>query len=120
MENLVYLLPAFGIIGLLYMAYLYKWVSSQDAGDAKMKGIADNIAEGAMAFLKAEYRVLAIYVVVAGLLLGLLSFKVETTHWTIVIAFILGALFSIIAGFIGMRVATLANVRTTQAARTSI
>ncbi|HEX5626083.1 MAG TPA: sodium-translocating pyrophosphatase [Saprospiraceae bacterium] len=120
MENLVYYLPAFGIIGLIYMAYLYKWVSSQDAGDSKMKVISGAIADGAMAFLKAEYRVLAIYVVVAGALLGLLSFRVATTHWLIVIAFVIGALFSIIAGFIGMRVATLANVRTTQAARSSL
>ncbi|MBL7820978.1 MAG: sodium-translocating pyrophosphatase [Saprospiraceae bacterium] len=120
MENLVYFLPAFGVVGLLYMIYLYKWVSKQDAGDAKMQGIAGHIAEGAMAFLKAEYRVLAIYVAVAACLLGFLSFKVDTTHWTIVIAFILGALFSIIAGFIGMRVATKANVRTTQAARSSL
>ena len=120
MENLVYFLPAFGVVGLLYMIYLYKWVSRQDAGDVKMQGIAGHIAEGAMAFLKAEYRVLAIYVAVAACLLGFLSFKVDTTHWTIVIAFILGALFSIIAGFIGMRVATKANVRTTQAARSSL
>lgn len=120
MENLIYFLPVFGIVGLLYMAYLYQWVSKQDAGDDKMKFISNNIAEGAMAFLKAEYRVLAIYVVVAGGLLGFLSFLVPTTHWTIVIAFIVGALFSVIAGFIGMKVATRANVRTTQAARTSL
>ncbi len=120
MENLVYYLPAFGLVGLLYMAYLYKWVAAQDAGDSKMQQIAGYIRDGAMAFLKAEYRVLTIYVLIAGALLGLLSFKVETTHWLIVVAFILGALFSVIAGFIGMRIATLANVRTTQAARTSL
>jgi len=120
MENLIYYLPVFGILGLVYMAYLFRWVNRQDAGDDKMKFIADNIAEGAMAFLKAEYRVLAIYVFVAGGLLALLSFMVPTTHWTIVIAFVLGASFSVIAGFIGMKVATRANVRTAQAARTSI
>ncbi len=120
MENLIYYLPVFGIVGLIYMAYLFRWVSAQDAGDDKMKFISDNIAEGAMAFLKAEYRVLAIYVVVAAGLLAFLSFQVPTTHWTIVIAFIIGALFSVIAGFIGMKVATRANVRTTQAARTSL
>jgi K(+)-stimulated pyrophosphate-energized sodium pump len=120
MENLVYYLPIFGIVGLIYMAWLYKWVDAQDAGDAKMQSIAASIADGAMAFLKAEYRVLAIYVVLAGSLLGLLSFKVATTHWLIVVAFVTGALFSIIAGFIGMRIATKANVRTAQAAKTSI
>lgn len=120
MENLIYYLPAFGLIGLLYMAYLYKWVSSQDTGDDRMKFISGNIAEGAMAFLKAEYRVLAIFAVIASCLLFFLSYQVPTTHWTIVIAFIVGASFSVTAGFIGMRVATKANVRTTQAARTSL
>lgn len=120
MENLIYYLPAFGLIGLLYMAYLYKWVSAQDSGDDRMKFISGNIAEGAMAFLKAEYRVLAIFVVIASCLLFFLSYQVPTTHWTIVIAFIVGASFSVTAGFIGMRVATKANVRTTQAARTSL
>jgi hypothetical protein len=87
MENLVNLIPLFGVLGLLYMAYLYNWVSKQDAGDAKMKSISDAIAEGAMSFLKAEYRVLSIFVIIAGILLGLLSTQVETTHWFIVIAF---------------------------------
>lgn len=120
MQNLVYLIPLFGIIGLFYMAYLYKWVSAQDPGDSKMKTISNHIAEGAMAFLKAEYRVLAIFVVIAGALLGVLSSLVDTTHWLIVIAFVLGAIFSITAGFIGMKIATRANVRTTQAARSSL
>lgn len=102
------------------MAYLYNWVSKQDPGDAKMKGISDHIAEGAMAFLKAEYRVLAIFVVIAGSLLGVLSSLVDTTHWLIVVAFVLGAIFSVSAGYIGMKIATKANVRTTQAARTSL
>ncbi len=120
MQNLVYVLPIFGILGLLYMAYLYSWVSKQDSGDSKMKAISDSIAEGAMSFLKAEYRVLAIFVVIAGALLGFLSTQVSTTHWLIVIAFVLGAVFSITAGYIGMKIATKANVRTTQAARTSL
>lgn len=102
------------------MAYLYSWVSKQDSGDAKMKTISDAIAEGAMSFLKAEYRVLGIFVIVAGILLGLLSTQVATTHWLIVVAFVLGAVFSITAGFIGMKIATKANVRTTQAAKTSL
>jgi len=120
MQNLIYLIPIFGLVGLLYMAFLYKWVSKQDAGDSKMKQISDYIAEGAMAFLKAEYRVLAIFVIIAGSMLGVLSNVVDTTHWFIVVAFILGAVFSVSAGFIGMKIATKANVRTTQAARTSL
>lgn len=93
MENLVNLIPLFGVLGLLYMAYLYNWVSKQDAGDAKMKSISDAIAEGAMSFLKAEYRVLSIFVIIAGILLGLLSTQVETTHWFIVIAFVIEPYF---------------------------
>ncbi|MEO6189204.1 MAG: sodium-translocating pyrophosphatase, partial [Saprospiraceae bacterium] len=89
-------------------------------GDSKMKSISDAIAEGAMSFLKAEYRVLAIFVVIAAILLGILSTQVTNSHWLIVIAFILGATFSITAGFIGMKIATKANVRTTQAAKTSL
>ncbi|HRI02022.1 MAG TPA: sodium-translocating pyrophosphatase [Saprospiraceae bacterium] len=120
MQNLVYLLPLFGVLGLIYMAYLYSWVSKQDPGDSKMKQISDSIAEGAMSFLKAEYRVLAIFVLIAGTALGILSTQVDTTHWLIVVAFVLGAIFSITAGYIGMRIATQANVRTTNAARTSL
>jgi len=120
MNSLVYLLPLFGILGLIYMFILYGWVSKQDPGNEKMQGIAKYIAEGAMAFLKAEYRVLAIFVVIAGVALGILSQMVVTSHWFIVIAFIIGAFFSATAGNIGMRIATKANVRTTQAARTSL
>ncbi|MBL7802933.1 MAG: sodium-translocating pyrophosphatase [Saprospiraceae bacterium] len=120
MDSLVYLLPLFGVLGLIYMVVLQGWVTKQDAGDEKMRSIADHIAEGAMAFLKAEYRVLAIYVVVAGALLGWLSTQVTTSHPLIVAAFVIGALFSVLAGFFGMRIATKANVRTTQAARTSL
>ncbi len=120
MENLVYYLPIFGLLGLAYMAYLFYWVSRQDAGESKMRAIADSIAEGAMSFLKAEYRVLAVFVAIAGIGLGVLSTQVATTHWLIVVAFVVGALFSIGAGFIGMKIATRANVRTTQAARSSI
>jgi K(+)-stimulated pyrophosphate-energized sodium pump len=120
MANLVYLLPLFGVLALLYMAFLSSWVSKQDAGDAKMQGIANAVAEGAMSFLKAEYRVLAIFVVIAGAALGFLSTQVETSHWFIVVAFVVGAVFSALAGFFGMRIATKANVRTTQAARTSL
>ncbi|MBN8683563.1 MAG: sodium-translocating pyrophosphatase [Chitinophagales bacterium] len=120
MGSLVYLLPLFGVVGLVYMFVLQGWVTKQDAGDEKMRGIAANIADGAMAFLKAEYRVLAIFVLIASVLLGGLSTVVTTSHPLIVVSFVMGALFSVLAGFLGMRIATKANVRTTQAARTSL
>lgn len=120
MNNLVYIIPALGIIGLLVMIMKSRWVSAQPDGNDRMKEIAGYVAEGAMAFLKAEYRILAIYVVLAGAALGVLSQMVDTSHFLIVAAFVLGCLFSAIAGFIGMRIATKANVRTTEAARTSL
>lgn len=120
MSSLVYVLPFFGFIGLVYMFVLQNWVDKQDAGDEKMRGIAKNIADGAMAFLQAEYRVLGIFVLIASALLGWLGTQVTTSHPLIVVAFIIGAVFSALAGNLGMRVATKANVRTTQAARTSL
>lgn len=120
MEQLVYILPIFGVIALLYMMVLSSWVSKQEAGEEKMATIAKYIAEGAMAFLNAEYRILLMFVIIAGAGLGVLSSLVETTHWFIVVAFVIGAFFSALAGNIGMRVATKANVRTTNAARTSL
>lgn len=120
MDNLIYILPIFGLIALGYMFYLAKWVKDQDAGNEKMQKIAGYIQTGAMAFLKAEYRILAIFVVIAGILLGYVSYIVPSTHWFIVVAFVIGAAFSAIAGNIGMRIATAANVRTTEAARTSL
>jgi K(+)-stimulated pyrophosphate-energized sodium pump len=120
MDNLIYILPIFGLIALGYMFYLAKWVRSQEAGNERMTKIAGYIQTGAMAFLKAEYRILAIFVVIAGILLGYVSYLVPTTHWFIVVAFVVGAAFSAIAGNIGMRIATAANVRTTEAARTSL
>ena len=120
MENFIYLIPALGVLGLIIMAVKSAWVSKQDAGTDRMKEIAGYVAEGAMAFLKAEYRILAIYVVIAGAALGWLSQVVETSHILIVVAFVLGCFFSALAGFFGMRIATKANVRTTQAARTSL
>lgn len=120
MENFVYTLPLFGVVALLFMAYLSGWVKKQNGGESRMQEIAKHIQDGALAFLKAEYRVLAIFVVIAGALLGVVSSIVETTHWFIVIAFVIGAFFSALAGNIGMRIATAANVRTTQAARESL
>jgi len=120
MEYLIYAVPVLGLLGLLVMIIKAKWVNKQDAGDSKMQEIAGHIREGAMAFLSAEYRVLAIFVVVAGALLALISTLVESTHIFIVVAFVIGAFFSAWAGNMGMKIATAANVRTTQAAKTSV
>ncbi len=120
MTTLLYLVPALGVLGLIIMAIKSAWVSKQDAGNDRMKEIAGYVAEGAMAFLKAEYRILAIYVLIAGAGLGWLSQVVATSHILIVVAFVIGCVFSALAGFFGMRIATKANVRTTQAARTSL
>lgn len=121
MEDMMKFLPiVLALVGLAFMAVKAMWVTKQDAGDEKMQGIAKNIQEGAMAFLKAEYRILAIFVVIASVALYLISMYVETTHWMIVVAFVFGAVFSALAGNIGMRIATKANVRTTQAAKTSL
>ena len=97
MSNLIYVIPLLGLIGLLVMVVKFKWVNAQDAGDEKMKNLANHIREGALAFLSAEYRVLAIFVVVAAVLLGVISMLVETTHWFIVAAFVIGAIFSAVA-----------------------
>jgi len=121
MKELSLLIPVIlAIVGLLMMIFKFIWVKKQDAGNEKMQGIAKNIQEGALAFLSAEYRLLMIFVVIAGLALFGISRIVETTSWMIVPAFVIGAIFSALAGNIGMRIATAANVRTTQAARTSL
>jgi K(+)-stimulated pyrophosphate-energized sodium pump len=120
MQNILYLVPVFGLVALFYTFIKSNWVNKQDAGDDRMKEISGYIAEGAMAFLKAEYRVLGIFVAITSGLLLLASFSNEKSHPLIVGAFILGAVFSALAGFIGMRIATKANVRTAQAARTSL
>lgn len=109
------------IIGLAFMAAKRAWVLKQDAGDGKMKEISDYIYEGALAFLKAEYRLLAIFVIIASVVLAGITFLPGVkTHLLIVVAFIFGALFSAYAGNIGMKIATKTNVRTTQAARSSL
>lgn len=120
MDKLIYLVPVMGVLGLLYTLVKFKWVSQQDAGSDRMKEISTYIADGAMAFLKAEWKILAYFVVVVALLLGFMASSNPHSHWSIAIAFIIGAFFSALAGFIGMRVATKANVRTANAARTSL
>jgi len=117
---MIYMPIALALLGLVYMIVKQKWVMKQDAGDGKMKEISDHIYEGALAFLNAEYRLLAIFVIIVSILLAIVSFVVPTTHWLIVVAFIFGAIFSAFAGNIGMKIATKTNVRTTQAARTSL
>jgi K(+)-stimulated pyrophosphate-energized sodium pump len=120
MDKLIYLVPAMGIIGLLYTLAKFNWVSKQDAGNARMKEISTYIAEGAMAFLKAEWKVLGYFVVIVGILLAVMAQANPHSHWSIAIAFVIGAVLSALAGFIGMKAATKANVRTAQAARTSL
>ena len=121
MNNMLfYAVPAMGLIGLLYTLVKFLWVSKQDAGNPRMKEISDYIAEGAMAFLKAEWKILAYFVVIVALLLGFMANSNESSHWSISISFIIGAVFSATAGYIGMKVATKANVRTAEAAKTSL
>lgn len=120
MEKLIYLVPAMAVIGLLYMFVKFSWVSKQDPGNERMQEISNHIAKGAMAFLKAEWKILAYFVAIVAILLGVMSTTNPTSHWSIALAFISGAVFSATAGYIGMRSATLSNVRTAQAARTSL
>ena len=121
MDSLIIYMPiVMAVVGLLFMVAKKSWVLKQDAGDGKMKEISDHIYEGALAFLKAEYRLLTLFVVGVSVLLFIVSTIVPSTHWLIVIAFIIGAFFSALAGNMGMKIATKTNVRTTQAARTSL
>ena len=119
MDKLIYLVPAMALLGLLYMFVKFSWVSKQEAGTDRMKEISAYIAQGAMAFLRAEWKILAYFAVIVALLLGFMGSRSESSHWSIAIAFIIGAFFSALAGFIGMKAATKANVRTTHAARSS-
>ena len=112
MEKLIYLVPVFGLIGLIYTLVKFNWVSKQDAGTDRMKEISNYIAEGAMAFLKAEWKILGYFVVIVGILLALMASTNPHSHWSIAVAFVVGAVFSATAGYIGMKVATKANVRT--------
>jgi K(+)-stimulated pyrophosphate-energized sodium pump len=120
MNSSLYVVPVLGLIGLVVMFVKYQWVARQDAGDARMQEIAGYIADGAIAFLRAEWRVLIIFGVVVAALLAYSGTLVENSHWFIGVAFAVGAFTSALAGYIGMKVATLANVRTAHAARTSL
>jgi K(+)-stimulated pyrophosphate-energized sodium pump len=120
MEAVVPYLWAFGILGLIYVFVKNAWVSKQEVGDEKMARIAKNIADGAMSFLKAEYKILSVFVAAVAVLLFFKGQSEEGSNGLVALSFIVGAICSALAGFIGMRVATKANVRTTNAARTSL
>lgn len=120
MNTLFYLVPVFGLIALFYTFIKSSWVSKQPAGDEKMQTISGHIADGAMAFLKAEYRILTYFVIIVAILLGIMGYSNANSHWSIGVAFIIGAIFSATAGFIGMKIATKSNVRTAEAAKTSL
>lgn len=120
MDLIFHIIPAFGVLALIYTYFKSNWISKQDAGNEKMKTISGHIAEGAMAFLKAEYSVLAVFVIVVAALLAYSGANSTDSSPLVGLSFVVGALCSALAGYIGMRVATKANVRTTQAARTGI
>src|SRR5690554_4869773 len=119
-QNIIYVPVALAVLGLLFMLVKMSWVKKQSAGSERMQSISKSIKEGALAFLSAEYRLLVIFVLIASGLLFYVSTLVETTSWMIVPAFIFGAIFSALAGNIGMRIATDANARTAEAAKTSL
>ena len=118
--NIIYLPIIMAIIGLIFMVVKAGWVKKQPAGSDRMQSISKSIKEGALAFLNAEYRLLLVFVIIASVALFGISVLVPTTSWMIVPAFIFGAFFSALAGNIGMRIATEANTRTTEAAKTSL
>src|ERR1700748_1383804 len=112
MDKLIYLVPVLGAVGLLYTFVKFSWVSKQDAGNERMQEISKHIAEGAMAFLKAEWKILSYFVIIAALLLALMGYSNPHWNWSIAVAFVIGAVLSAAAGYIGMRRATHANIRT--------
>ena len=120
MEIIIKILPVFGILGLLFVFVKNNWVSKQEVGNEKMATIAKNISSGAMSFLKAEYKILSIFVICLAILLYIKGENEEGSHGMVALSFIVGAICSALAGFVGMRVATKANVRTTNAARKSL
>ena len=120
MELIIRFLPAFGVLALIFVWIKNIWITKQEVGNEKMARIAKSIAEGAMSFLKAEYKILSIFVLSVAVLLYFKGSNEEGSHGMVALSFFVGAICSALAGFIGMRVATKANVRTTQAARTSL
>ncbi len=116
----MYVVPALGLIGILIMLAKSSWVGKQSSGDQKMSELAGHIADGAMSFLKAEWKIMSYFVIIAGILLAYSGTLVEHSSPIIAIAFVIGAVFSALAGYVGMRIATKANVRTTEAAKTSL
>ena len=120
MELMVKYLPLFGVLALVFVYVKNTWVTKQDKGNEKMSKIAKHIADGAMSFLKAEYKVLGIFVLAVALLLYFKGASEVGSNGMVAVSFIVGAVCSALAGFIGMRAATKANVRTTQAARKSL
>ncbi len=118
--TIIYLVPISGLLALLYAFTRTRWIGKQDAGTDVMQEIANNISEGARAFLRREYRVLVVFVLAVAALLAFANMKQAESSWLIAVSFAAGALCSGTAGFIGMTVATKANVRTTQAARTGL
>src|ERR1700709_11668 len=119
-NNLIYLIPVFGLIGLVVMGIKSAWVTRQETGDANMNELAGYIADGAMAFLRAEWKVLGYFVAVAAILLAWSGTTVVTSSPVIAISFIIGAFLSAFAGYLGMRIATKSNVRTPQRAKASL
>src|SRR5690606_40540928 len=120
MDLIITLLPLFGVLGLLFVFVKNIWITKQEVGNEKMARIAKSIAEGAMSFLKAEYKILGVFVVAVAILLFFKGSSEAGSNGMVAVSFVVGAICSALAGFIGMRVATKANVRTTQAARTSL
>ena len=120
MHNIIFLVPILGVVGLFVMWMKSTWVSKQATGDDKMKELSGYIAEGAMAFLKAEWKVLGYFAVITAILLAYSGTLVESSSPVIAISFLIGAVFSAVAGYFGMNIATKANVRTTEAAKTSL
>ncbi|MGO1586115.1 MAG: sodium/proton-translocating pyrophosphatase, partial [Mesonia sp.] len=119
-SNIIFLPIGIAVLGIIFMMIKANWVKKQSPGSQKMQDISKSIKEGALAFLHAEYRLLLIFVVLASVALFTVSYAVDTTSWMIIPAFIIGAVFSALAGNIGMRIATEANSRTAEAAKTSL
>lgn len=119
-SQLAYVVPVSGLLALVVALRKSMWINQQDTGTEKMSTIARHIREGAMAFLRREYRILAVFVVIVAGLLAFANSGRGDTHWMIALSFVVGAVCSALSGFFGMRVATSANVRTTNAARTSL